>query len=85
MKDSSLLKIAGSCTIICRLDGASPRSPREDAEASSRRLNCRNDPLGYASRPELMQLLRYWRADRNVGGFRLTTVAATEHQTVPAP
>jgi hypothetical protein len=32
-----------------------------------------------------MQLLRYWRADRNVGGLRLTTVAATEHQTVPAP
>lgn len=43
-----LLKIAGSCAIICLLDGASPRSPREDAEASRRRLGCRNDPLGHA-------------------------------------
>jgi hypothetical protein len=54
-----LLKIADGCTIIYPLDGASLRSPREDAEASGRRLNYRNDPLGYASRPDLMRLLRF--------------------------
>jgi hypothetical protein len=53
------LKIAGGCTIICLLDGASVRSPREDAEASSRRLNYRNDPLGHALRPDLVLLLRF--------------------------
>lgn len=40
------------------LDGASLRSPREDAEASSTGLNCHRDPLGQASRPDLMRLLR---------------------------
>ena len=54
-----LLKIAGGCTIIYPLDGASLRSPREDAEASDRHLNYHNDPLGYASHPDLMRLLGF--------------------------
>ena len=53
------LKIAGGCRIIWLLDGASLRSPREGVpEAPSTGLNCRHDPLGQASRPDLMRLLR---------------------------
>jgi hypothetical protein len=51
------LKIAGLHDNLL-LDGASLRSPREMPEASSTGLNCRYDPLGHASRPDLMRLLR---------------------------
>jgi len=37
-----LLKIAGGRTIICLLDGASLRSPREDAGGIPSGLNLRN-------------------------------------------
>jgi hypothetical protein len=53
-----LLKIAGGCAIICcwtaRRSAVRARMP----EASGTGLNCRRDPLGQASRPDLMRLLR---------------------------
>jgi hypothetical protein len=52
------LEIAGGCAIICcwtaRRSAVRARMP----EASSTGLNCRHDPLGQASRSDLMRLLR---------------------------
>jgi len=52
------LEFAGGCAIICcwtaRRSAVRARMP----EASSTGLNCRHDPLGQASRPNLMRLLR---------------------------
>jgi hypothetical protein len=53
-----LLKIAGGCTIICVLDGASLRSPREMPRHPVAALITATDQLGRASRPDLMRLLR---------------------------
>lgn len=53
-----LLKIAGGCTIIGVLDGASLRSPREDAEASRSGLNYRNRSVRPRLTSDLMWLLR---------------------------
>jgi hypothetical protein len=69
------LEIAGGCAIICcwtaRRYAVRARMP----EASSTGLNCRRDPLGQASRSDLMRLLRL-RPVRMQGLLQLGTPAA---------
>ena len=52
-----LLKIAGLNDNLL-LDGRRSAVRARMPEASSPGLNCRHDPLGHASRPDLMRLLR---------------------------
>jgi hypothetical protein len=84
------LKIAGGCRIIWLLDGASLRSPREGVpEAPVAALITAADPLGHASRPNLMRLLRLSpvRIQGPIVMLQLGTPAAasaaSDRQTVP--